>query len=369
MKYKIDTPTLVIGAALTSEQALSLPLVAPEQTTHSYNDSQYLACFHSSLEPTLAQCQQFVQTDKQGATNKSNQAHKATRCIELLSHLMSSINHSGISLPTNQPVFLLLPEFVEQIHVPTDEQAQLNNANTALAEFVKMLTLALPELFQHPQSQLFPYGRAAFPIALASANTFFSQQTDDNATGTISLISVDSLLFDIPTLHEQNRLITAQSSQGIIPSEGAIFAQLSPVDNTEEGITVNFAQSMLAPSKQRVSTTQQLFIKSAAALPKSTAQTAALAVIEQLYLPGNGDDTLQKSWLDAYISLAGHVDVNTKITQSAFFTGELGSNTGLYNFLHIVTGYKNNFIKGNTLQLEVSDNLHQGIAMYSWNNT
>lgn len=379
MKLKIQNTQLVIGAALTTEQALNLPLVAPEQAAFTYNDKQYLGSFCSLPEHGVS-----GQGLPQDTFNEYTQSTKSLRCIELLNQLLALVAQADICLPLSTPIFWLLPTFVQPVESTSNVQAQHNSANTTFTHFAKQLQQALPTLFQHPKSQFFPFGRAAFPIALAAAKTFFTQQATDttNQNDTITFISVDSFLHDLPSLIANNSLVTAESEHGIVPSEGAIFTQLTRANENEEAITVEFTHAMVAPSKQRVTTAEQLFTQSIECLIKDNEQSMAPEVtkpevtapeiampetIAQLYLPGNGDETLQQSWLDAYFQLAGHIDGDTRITQSALFTGELGSNTGLYNFLHLATGYKHKFIQGNALQLEVSDTLHQGITMYSWN--
>lgn len=350
MKLNIQNSQLLIGAKLLSEQAINLPLVAPDQSAFTVNNTSYVGCFISLPEEVSTQ-------------------DKASRCIGLIKALLKQVEQSGTYFPIDTPIFWLLPEFNETLVTTPDVNTSQENASHAnasddnrtknVARFGKQLQAALPSLFNHPQSQFFPFGRAAFPIALAAVEAVFEQHDID----TITFISVDSLLHQLPQLIADNALVTANSEQGIIPSEGAIFCQVSRAD---DGISVDFVQSMIAPVKQRTQTVQQLFDQSITCLAAANEQQNNASVLSHLYLPGNGNETLQQSWLDAYVQLSGHVDIDTSICQSALFTGELGSMTGLYNFLHIANGYENHFLQGNVLQLEVSDSLHQGIALYSW---
>jgi hypothetical protein len=358
MKIKLHNSHMLIGAKPTTAQAINLPRVPPEETFITVNNSEYVSYFCSLPESRLGD-------------NNANEAlvidDKASRCLQLIKQLLVQVEQTDEKLPVDVPVFWLLPEFVES-YIDDTNKTDIYNQDT-FADFAKKLQQALPQLFSHSQSQLFPYGRASFPIALTTAKTLL----EEGKTNTITLISVDSLWHDIPLLFADKALVSEISEQGIIPSEGAILTQIS---QTDKGISIDFVKNSVAPSKQRDFSVKQLFSESIAALAEidqsiknkeqQNGQQSLPITLSHLYLPGNGDETLQNSWLEAYFQLAGSVDGNTKICQSGIFTGELGCVTGLYNFLHIANSYENKFIQGNTLQLEVSNSLHQGIVLYSY---
>jgi len=355
MKVKLHNSHVLIGAKASTEHALNLPLVPPEESSFTINDKQYVNYFCSSLKSNSSDSY---------ANEDSLNENKVTRCIHLIKQLNLQVEQLGLSLPLDIPVFWLLPEFTESFDNAIDaSNTAINNENT-LAYFAKKLQQALPQLFSHPQSQLFPFGRAAFPIALAAAKTLFESEK----AKTILFIAVDTLYHDVVNLITNNTLVSATSEQGIIPSEGIVVTQISPADT---GISIDFIQNSVAPSKQQNLAVTQLFTDSVHYFAENTEdneQQIAPDRLSHLYLPGNGDETLQNAWLDSYYQLAGYVDDKTSICQSALFTGELGCVTGLYNFLHVVNGYKTKVIQGNVLQLEVSNALHQGVILYSYDN-
>jgi hypothetical protein len=336
MKLSIQSSHVLIGAKATTEQAINLPLVAPDESFFTVNDRQYVSYFCALPE---------------SAANDD----KASRCIHLLKQLMVQVAQDGVSFPLDTPVFWLLPE------MPEMHESAVDNTDD-FASFAKKLQGALPSLFTHPQSQLFPFGRASFSIGLTAAKTLFEQHDVE----TITFISVDSLWPDIAKLIADDALVSATSEGGIVPAEGAIFSQITRAD---EGLSVVLVQNLVAPSKQRTAIVKQLFDESVACLAEEQeqqgAQQAPPVILSHLYLPGNGDAGLQEAWLAAYYQLSGYVDDKITLCQSALFTGELGCVTGLYNFLHIVNGYKNEYLQGKVLQLEVSDSLHQGVVLYS----
>ncbi len=330
MIVEVHNSHILIGVGRTTEQAINLPHVDAEQATFTLDNDTYV----SGL------C---------GAIKSSPNEDKATRCIALIKQLLLQRQDSGDDSAFEAPIFWLLPEFDEQ-H---------GEASKHFVHFAKQLQQALPGLFTHAQSQFFPFGRAAFPVALAAAIKLL-EQSDIN---TVSFIGVDSLLPQLAELVADNALVTASSEQGVVPAEGAIFSQITCA---AVGVSVDFIHSLVAPSKHRTLTVKALFKSGCEHLTTRYEQQATQGVFSHLYLPGNGREDLQQSWLDAYFQLSGCIGADTCICQSAFFTGELGSVTGLYNFLHIVNGYEHKNLQGNVLQLEVSDTLHQGISVYSW---
>ncbi|MBU2870497.1 hypothetical protein [Colwellia sp. E2M01] len=356
MKIKLHNSHVLIGAKSTTAQAINLPRLPPEETLITVNNADYVSYFCS-----LPKSRSSDNNAHQGLVTND----KTSRCLQLIEELFVQIEQTGEKVPVDAPVFWLLPEFVES-YVDDSNPKDINNQHT-FADFAKALQQALPELFSHPQSQLFPFGRSSFPIALTSAKALL----EAGQANTITLISVDSLWHEIPQLFADNILVSNISEQGIIPSEGAIITQISQAD---KGISIDFIQNNVAPSKQRDLSIKQLFSESITALIDSKLsiqekkQQSSPITLSHLYLPGNGDETLQSSWLEAYFQLAEAVDGNTKICQSGLFTGEIGCVTGLYNFLHIASSYENKFIQGNTLQLEVSNSLYQGAVLYSYDS-
>ncbi|XQW83469.1 hypothetical protein ACOYR1_09905 [Thalassotalea piscium] len=349
MKLNLLNSHILIGAKSTTEHAINLPHLPADESIITVNNTQYASYFCSLPE-------QFSNTNK------------VSRCIYLIKQLLLQVEHEGGEEPVDTPIFLLLPEFIEPFtHEPEVNDEEIHNHQT-LAYFARELKTALPFLFSHPQSQIFPFGRASFPIALAAAKTLFEEIKKDDklqqeANQTVTFISVDTLWYDIPKIIADNALVSSESDQGIIPSEGAILCQIQPAN---EGINIEFIQNSVAPSKQLNSTIELLFNESVTHLQNKKDEQTKAGMFTHLYLPGNGNEKLHNSWLDAYFQLSQCIDERTSICQTGLFTGELGCLTGLYNFLHIINGYKLEYLQGNVLQLEVSDTLHQGVVLYSW---
>ncbi|WP_028865911.1 hypothetical protein [Psychromonas aquimarina] len=268
--------------------------------------------------------------------------NKLERIISLLEALVEKLLAEGNIDFKTTPVFWLLPELTVQGAQP-------------LIHWASVIKERFPGLFIHPKSQFFPFGRSAFMMSVDPMEALFEQQTVNQ----VCVIAVDSLFHDIENLAFDNCCLTAESGNGLIPSEGVIVTCISPA---QSGIKVLFNETESATEIQRTQAVESLFYKMTTVLNDNPSERN----IDTFYAPGNGLENTISPWLNAYIRLASYVDKRTQLKQTAMFTGELGCVGGLYNFLHIYHAYQNQSLSGVTLQLEISDVLYQAVNLYSW---
>ncbi|WDE01197.1 hypothetical protein [Thalassomonas actiniarum] len=296
--------------------------------------------------------------------------NKLERIEGLLTQLLAKISKenqdSGTSPYSQMPVFWLLPELS---HQPLPNQENPDEENQHLLVWAERLKKTFPSLFNHELSQFFPFGRAALPMALTSVTELLNGHGAEGGgkSGTkakvpgVCFIAVDSLYHDLNVLAREKQLITAECDSGIVPSEGAIFTCIKPANQQQQqGIAIDLLAQESTSIHQRSLGVESLFLKVSQQL------TGQEEKVTHLYLPGNGDETLSQPWLNAYLRLAPCLEARAKIIQSALFTGELGCVTGLYNLLHLYNGFEQQELVGKVVQLEQSQSLYQGLALYSW---
>ncbi|WP_435237803.1 hypothetical protein ACR30L_09670 [Psychromonas sp. PT13] len=269
-------------------------------------------------------------------------AHKLERIIALLRPVIEKQYNANTIDFTATPVFWLLPELAIE-------------DNKHLIEWANALKNNFPWLFSHPKSQFFPYGRSAFSMAIPPLTALL----DSAQINQVCIIAVDTLFHEIDDLLSQGICLDTKTGNGLIPSEGAIMACFQ---SEMHGLQVLFSQSERAIEQQQTQAIAQLFNQASRFLNKPYTDGKIL----QFYAPGNGEDKSLNTWLRAYNQLADNVDNQTQIKLLPQLTGELGCVTGLYHLLHIYHGYSNGIIKGNTLQLDVSNRLYQAVNVYSW---
>lgn len=384
LHFTLENTQLTLGIEADTDKALALEFIPADNRLMTLENGEQVVTAFACLDET--ETQQLHASHKQ----LGKQAHKpvdkpADKPVDKLSRIEQLITNLlaktplALTLSAQMPVFWLLPVLPEEdLHFSAEsisvestgaEKPAAEKITQGLKTWLTRLKHAFPALFQHPQTQLFPFGRAALPMALASVATLFEEQqvvadadtsADPQQTTQlpgVCIIAVDTLFEQIACLAEEKRLVTETTETGFVPGEGAIFTCITP-SNT--GLAVNFLQQETTSLRQRSQGVESLFLKVAQLL--SSAQDN----ISTLYLPGNGEADLQQPWLDAYLRLATCLDRQSQIKQTALFTGELGCVTGLYNFLHLYNGFENQALDGNVLQLELADSLYQSIALYSW---
>ena len=239
------------------------------------------------------------------------------------------------------PVYWLLPELAIEDKQP-------------LIDWASLLKKHFPMLFGHPKTQFFPFGSSAIVMALKTAELTLSHDVPQ-----ICLIAVDSLYHELDRLLLNNRCLTVQNNEGLIPSEAAIMTCVSVADT---GINVLASHSERSTVHQTKKSIESLFFTMA----KRLTQQYKSELISSLYTPSNGLPENTLPWMEAYRYLAGHVNQQTQLKQLPLLTGDLGCATGLYHFLHIYHAYQQQLINGNTLQLEMSARLYQAVNLYSW---
>lgn len=346
MIISLENIQLFIGANSDNEQALNLSLLSNESFFYKLDNEQQVLASFCQLEE-----------------NEQN-THKIERCINLIKQVLAKLTEEEQKSLYDSPVFLLLPAFEKNEH---------NESSKDFDRFIQAINKEFPQLFKHTLSQCFPFGRAAFSIALKSAVSLLST----NETPNIVLLAVDSLYDKVDELAQDKKLISTNTMGCVVPSEGAIICNILP--NTY-GLCIDTCLQSIVPQKQFKQGISDLFSQGSAYLAtqvtnKNTANTEnndkeeiannTKLNINALYLPGNGSED-QQSWLESYFYLADNISTDTKIYQNALYTGELGCVTGLYNFLHIYNGYQSEWLTGISGQLEVSDTLYQGFSLYSW---
>ncbi len=337
MIVSLENIQLFIGANNDNEQALNLSLLPNESLFYSLGDQEILASF-CELEQ-----------------NEKNS--KAERCIALISKVLAKLPKDEQKSLSDSAVFLLLPAFEKNEH---------NESSEDFDRFIYAVNKEFPQLFKHSLSKCFPFGRAAFSIALKSAVELLSSNTISN----IVLLAVDTLYDKIDELSKNNALISNTQTGCIVPSEGAVICKVIP---SAHGLCIDNCLQSIVPEKQFKQGISNLFSQASDYLAAQAENTkdkelsihANSKIITSLYLPGNGTEE-QQSWLEAYFYLADNISSDTNIYQNTLFTGELGSVSGLYNFLHIYNAYQSKLLTGISGQLEVSDALYQGFTLYSW---
>ncbi len=346
MIVALENIQLFIGATSDNEQALNLSLLTNESVFYQLDDGQQVLASFCQLE--------------------ENNNNKIDRCINLIKQVVTKLSEEEQNGLHDSAVFLLLPAFEKNKH---------NESSEEFDSFIQSLNKALPQLFSHTLSQCFPFGRAAFSIALKSAQNLLST----NKTSNIVFLAVDSLYDKINELAKNNALISTNTTTNtmgcIVPSEGAIMCNILP---STTGLSIDHCLQGVVPEKQFVQGVSHLFSQASNYLATQVGNTEKnkeetneetnknnSVNITSLYLPGNGSEE-QQSWLKSYVYLADNISSNTKIYQNTLYTGELGCVIGLYNFLHIFNGYQNEWLTGISGQLEVSDTLYQGFTLYSW---
>jgi len=345
MIVALENIQLFIGANNDNEQALNLASLSNESLFYQLDDGEQVLASFCQLEES----------------KKNN--NKIERCTNLIKQLLAKLSVEEQNNLSDSAVFLLLPAF---------DKNEYDESSADFDRFIHALNKAFPQLFSHALSQCFPFGSAAFTIALKSAVSLLSSNTTSN----IVLLAVDSLYDKMEKLAKDDKLISTKQMGCIVPSEGAVLCRIMP---SITGLSIDTCLQSIVPEKQIKQGISNLFSQGSAYLATQIVNTNEKTVddnkegtdknskpnITSLYLPGNGSEE-QQLWLEAYFYLSDNITSDTKVYQNTLYTGELGSVTGLYNFLHIYNGYQNEWLTGISGQLEVSDALYQGFTLYSW---
>jgi hypothetical protein len=301
---------MVVGSYENPQQLINLPLSDGVDFSYQLSDGQHVAA---------VMAHEFA-TDTQ-----------LNRLIDML-HKLPIQNEAQWQPYSHQAIFWILPHLEKQ----------------QLVDWVTRLHALFPHCFVHPNSRFFAMGSAGIFSALSALK---SMPVDNQSA---IFIAVDSLFFDLVDFNRDQELITQQQETGRCPAEAVIMASINVATDGMKMVEL-FQESCSAV--QQTQTIKTLFNRAC--------QIEDLDVLAQLYLPSNHAGVTD-NWLNAYEQLAGRIDQDTQISQSSYFTGDIGCVAGLYNFLHLYNRYQQQNATGTSLQLEVSQQLHLGLAMYSW---
>jgi len=264
------------------------------------------------------------------------------RIIALLKPLIDQqITENTIDLSIT-PIYWLLPELAIEDNQP-------------LIDWANLLKQHFPTHFVHAKTQFFPYGSSAIVMSLKAAEHLLVNEEVEQ----VCFIAVDSLYHQLDELLVNDVCLTLQNEDGLIPSEGAIITNVSLAST---GINLLMGHSENATSNQVTQSVESLFHAAAQQLKEQRQDT----MLSSVYTPSNGLTKNTMPWVEAYRRLVGHVNQDTTLKQLPLLTGDLGCVSGLYHFLHIYHAYQHRHIIGNTLQLEMSERLYQGVNLYSW---
>lgn len=309
MIIDVQHTRLSIGDNTDTERLINLPFSEPLEFSYQQNSQNVVAVMAANLS-----------TER-----------KVDRLVDLLFKLNLQ-DDTVWKTYQGKPVFWLLP----------------NLSANELQHWVSVLHQHLPHCFEHPLTRIFPNGSASLMFAFKALEAMpFDSQS-------VVLISVDSLFFDLAELSATENLITEEQGSGSRPAEAAMVTNLR-VNTT--GLSIDLLSQNNCSLVQQTQTIQSLF--------QQANKACEPELFNQLYLPG-ANQTVTDNWLNAYEQLAGRIDSDSDISQTTNFTGDIGCVSGLYNFVHLFNRYEQQTVTGKSLQLEVSQTLHLGLATYSW---
>lgn len=307
MKLAIIEQWLLTGFADDTLEALMLPSIGKDlKVMEKANGETYLHALIDGL---------------------SSDTHLSRIC-SLLERAIADSNLANY----NCPILWLLPE-LELVETGTTKR------------WFEYLQTHYAQLFK-TKPIVFPYGRAALPIAMHSLEQIFQSQQCQQ----LCLVAIDTLY---PFKCNDESSVEFLSSE-VIPSEGVAIVLL---EESRNGISLEFSSQEAGIQSDLTSRIESLFLKQ---------KDHDNSLLQAIYLPGNGDERLVTAWLNAYEQLAGQVSIDTQLVQTGYATAELGAVTGLYNFMHLYDGFLHNHYHGHVLQLEVSDRVYSSVARYTW---
>lgn len=262
------------------------------------------------------------------------------RCLALIQEAFEQLD---VSIGNN-PVLLITPQYGFQ-----DEDT--------LTLWSQRLAQTQTELFGHPLSKIFPYGRSSLVMALSYARELLQSNPDQ----VVWFVSVDSL-GDRAILGDMmaQGVLSNEQGDGVVGSEGAMILGLT---SSDKGLAVCWSGS---DAYLKTSDSDSLHHDQAVELLFRNVVEKVGQPLDQIYLPDNGQDRLTNAWLHQYQVLAPVLTKETELHFTSVFTGELGSVGALYRFLKIYESYQLGRIEGTTLQCEISDKLYRAAALYQW---
>lgn len=313
MAFTLESHGLWIGRENNYEQALGLhsdPMAEP-------------ALVQVNDQPVLALPIAALTTDNYLA-----------RLTTVLKATVSTLDIDWLS----GPVLVLLPQ------LGTVDQAQHQALYPHLCQ-------AIPALATHPHCYLYPYGRSAMLLAWQQIERLLYQKQFPD----VWVLALDSDPRLSPPRPNAAPARPQEEGGGIVAAESVIAVKVSA---TPTGLVRPWlSYEALTREKATTVAVTALFQRY---------QQAYGQPIHQFYGPYDGEHGCAEEWAGAYHQLHACVGKFTQIVMNGSVTGELGACSGLYNLLHLYVRYQRGEYRHPTLQLEISEKLYRGAALYAW---
>ncbi|KLV03743.1 hypothetical protein ABT56_18235 [Photobacterium aquae] len=255
-----------------------------------------------------------------------------SRLTEILKSTVCTLDIDWLSAP----ILVLLPQ------LGTVDQSQ----HQALYPY---LCQAIPALAAHTHCYLYPYGRSAMLLAWQQIERLLSQECHSGVW--VLALDSDPRLSSLPF----STACLQDVEDGIVASESVIALKV-----------FTSASGLIRPWLSYEARTRDKAATAAVMALFQRYQHACGQPIHQFYAPYDGGRGSAEEWAGAYQHLHGCVGEFTQIVMSGALTGELGACSGLYNLLHLYARYQRGEYQLPTLQLEISEKLYRGAALYAW---
>lgn len=230
------------------------------------------------------------------------------------------------------PVFLLLPD------------SSLEEAKGAA---YKQLLRLVPELSEHDNIFLFPYGRSSLQLALFQAGKMF-------AKGTAERVQLLGYYQDPRLINLQQGGYVGTADSGVA-SECLMAVTLCPA---QHGFEIGWSSyEMHTPDKDLQTPIAALFQR----YRQQCGQP-----VSQIYLPVIIEEPLRDAWAEGITGLETCVSERTQVVFADMYTGDLGHISGLYGLCHMLWRYRQGEYLGNSFQLDISSHNWRSAMMLRW---
>ncbi|MCK5817973.1 MAG: hypothetical protein KAH18_01725 [Psychromonas sp.] len=320
MIFKLQHSDILLGIESDMQLVLNIDLVPVDHALYTFDDGHIVPANFCDL----------AESD-----------NKLSRIILLVEAMLTRLENNDDIDFNAQPLYVLLPELGEDTPLFIDWQ------NTLKEKF--------PKIFNKSDIKYFPFGRTALSLALTDIEQVFKEPNSS-----VYLLGVDSLYHDMDDLYAKNLCVDEYGEEGFIASEAVIFTKLTI---NGSGLDLFFNSHETVIKKHETTASSTLFCNATKQLKDINDP-----IITTFYAPGNGLQSQVNPWISAYDQLNGHINLTCNFKQISYLTGELGTCSPIFYLLHIYYGYENNILSGNTMQLSISDQLHQSLHLYSWTN-
>ncbi|WP_112478151.1 hypothetical protein [Vibrio variabilis] len=196
-----------------------------------------------------------------------------------------------------------------------------------------------PQIFEHSNVLLFPFGSASIAMALRHAKQQF-----EKGVSRIAFVSI----------HLKEQLEIKNNVEGII-SDSLIVATLKKRDH---GLQVYW-------NGYEVHTKDKTLSVPIASL-LNRANQSGIDGLAHCYLPIAFDDALKQSILSNIDQLSSIITSKTEFVFLDILLGNLGACAGLYSLCHMSEQYKKGDFSGYTLQLDVAERRYRSVLLIGW---